>query len=259
MDELTLARSFRADAPTITDATHNRIRERVLAIVDAEPTPIARHRRRRLGLWQKPKHRRGRRTLVAISAVAILLAIPALAFAGQLIDFLWPTTPIASDSFSGVSQSMLERISGSSSGTTVEQIATNGSLTYYLVAGQDGQTCLASGTTGTPNVLGAVGPCSNDPSSLLPSTEQPVVLNTIIELDPRTGTIVSVPSVSGLVDDSVHEVELTDANGNVLASTAVTDHVFELNHLEGLPISTLAALDSSGHSLYEKPLPVASK
>ena len=261
MDELTLARNFRTDAPTITDAAHNRIRERVLAIIDAEPTPIARHRQRRLGLRPQPMmHRKGRRTLVVISAVAVLLVIPAIAFGGQLIQFLWPTTPVASRSFSGVSQSMLEMISGSGSGTTaVEQIASNGSLTYYLVAGQDGRTCLASGTAGIPNVLGAVGPCSEDPSALLPSIGQPVVLNTIVELDPKTGTIVAVPDVSGLVDDAVHDVELTDASGNVLASAAVTDHVFEFKHLESLPISTLVARDSSGRSLYEKALPVSSE
>jgi hypothetical protein len=74
MDELTLVRSFRADAPPISDETHNRVRGLVLELADAETAMVAGKPKRRLGLRRSPGVRMRRTIVLAAAAVSLLAA-----------------------------------------------------------------------------------------------------------------------------------------------------------------------------------------
>jgi len=188
---------------------------------------------------------RGRLALALALAAAI--AVPAVAFAGRLDDLLGisngGTTISTSDVLPGhplLDQAMQEL----NVGGTMQYLGTLDGVAFYATRNADGDFCLAINHV-DENYDKGFGCDLN--SDNFPSP------------DVQVFTFPPAGMLEGVAADGVATVEALDANGNVLASTTVTNNLFVSG--QRLPAGSVAyiqSLDASGNVLSRQPVPPLS-
>ena len=187
---------------------------------------------------------RSRRRVLLATLAAAAVAVPAVAFAGDLSGLLGFSTqgqPVAASDtpfskISGLNEAMGELGFPS----TLQLIATRDGISFYAARRADGHVCVAIDAAPGADGQKGVGCDLGDPSlpgtPAFPSPERP-----IMDFSRFSGGA----RLMGFAADGVARVDLLDAAGNVIDSAAVIDNVYaDANPPAGA--AAVEALDSSG-------------
>ena len=187
-----------------------------------------------------------RRAALAL-AVAVAVAVPAIAFAGKLAGVLGiangGTTVSTRDVMPGhtlLDQAMQQLKVGG----TMQYLGTLDGVAFYATRNADGDFCLAINRVNERYDKGFGCDLNSDN---FPSP------------DVQAFTFPPPVMLEGVAADGVATVEALDANGNVLASTTVTNNLFVSD--QGLPggsVAYIQSLDASGNVLSRQPVPPPS-
>lgn len=204
-----------------------------------------------------PQHRqRPRRSLLVVALallVAVLIATPLVG--ARILDLFWADgTPVKTSALGAQDRWLLKHL-GAGGGPSIEEIASDGRLTFYVIRGQEGRMCVASGPSGrSPTVASSACMAASDLRKVLPTPEHPLYAETGAILDPSTRKS-TITRVIGLANTPVTRVELLAADGHLVASAPVEDHVFELLGVSVAPPVALRAVGERGNRIYEKQIP----
>lgn len=213
-----------------------------LAAANPFPSPVD-----RAGATSRRQPRR--RVLVAVLAAA-LIAVPAVAFAGEIGGLFGfssegppkPTSDTAFAEATGLDQAMAELGFPS----TLQLIASRDGIDFYAARRADGHFCFALDAAPGSSAHKAVGCDLGDPAlpnePAFPSPERPIV-----DFSRFSGGARLV----GFAADGVATVNLLDAAGNVLASAPVSDNVYA----DASPPAggaAVEALDGRGRVVYTR-------
>jgi hypothetical protein len=236
-------------------ATAVNLHERVLSSIDrqearnadspASSSPVSKGRA--LG---RPVVRRRRLALAVGLLLTALLAVPLVG--ARILDLFWTNgTPVPRSALGAQDQWLLGQVAGS--GPRITKVASDGVVSFYLVRGRHGELCIASGRAGARPAIGSIS-CSSasELRKELPRPGHPLYAETGGKVA-RTGRA-RITKVIGLADTSVARVELRSADGALVASAPLNDHVFELQDLSVALPATLRAIGKDGRALYEKKL-----
>ena len=241
LDRLAPATSWEPDWRDVLARGGVRPRRRILRSILAPASQDRQHRRRRL-------------LVVALALlVAVLIAAP---FVGARIrDLFWAQgTPVQKSELAAQDQWLLGQI-GAGNGPRIDKIASDGRRTFYVIRGQGGKMCIASGPSRGRLVIGSsVCGAASDLRKELPTREHPLYAETGVRMQVGSREM-TIERIVGLADTGVDRVELLTPDGRLLASTPVTDHVFELLGVSVAPPVTLRAVGERGSALYEKRIP----
>lgn len=231
------------------------LHERVLSAIGRQDraaiaTPTRSRTVRTLDHAPKQRLLRRRRLAMAIAVlVAALVSVPLVG--ARILDLFWTSgTPVQSSDLGAQDQWLLEHLAGS--GPTIDEIASDGALSFYVIRKQNGEMCVASGRPDGRPIIGSMGcMAANDIRNVLPTPEHPLYAETTVALDPSTGTV-TIRSIVGLADTGVVRVQLLAADGALIASAPVNDHVFEVLGVSVAPPVSLRAIGDDGNQLYDK-------
>jgi hypothetical protein len=193
---------------------------------------------------QVPTPQRVPRRAAFALALAALLAVPAVSFAGELGDLLGISNAGAPVSTSSVlpgqvdlDQAMQELKVGSS----MQYLGTLNGVAFYATRNADGNFCFAIDHVGAQfeKGLGCDLNADNFPSA-----------------DVQALTFPPAMQLQGIAADGVATVEALDANGNVLDSTPVTNNLFvsEKQLPQGAAVA-IRTLDANGNVTSTRRLP----
>ncbi|HKT45470.1 MAG TPA: hypothetical protein VJQ85_11760 [Gaiellaceae bacterium] len=186
-----------------------------------------------------------RRRLAVAAALAAAVAIPAVAFAGELVDALGISNQGTSVPTSAVlpGQSQLDQaLQDMQVGSTMQALGTVNGVAIYAARNADGHICLAIDHVAETYEKGVL--CDlNDPG--FPSAGDDVL---------------TFPGqLQGIAADGVATVAFLDANGDVLDSTPVTNNLFASSTRIGMGVAAyVEALDANGDVVAKQPTPPAS-
>lgn len=176
-----------------------------------------------------------RRAALAL-AVAAAVAVPAVAFAGRLADVLGISNGGTTVSTSGVlpGQSDLDlAMQQLKVGGTMQFLGTLNGVSFYATRNADGHFCLAIDHVAAQYEKGFGCDLNADgfPSATVPVFAFP-----------------PVERLQGVAADGVATVELLDASGNVIASTPVTNNLFESSaSVPSGEAASIVTLDANGN------------
>jgi hypothetical protein len=237
-------------------ATAINLHERVLSSIDrpdAQSTDSATSRSSALAKGRALSRQLTGRRRLALAVALLLAALLAVPLVGaRIVDLFWTNgTPVPQSALVPQDQWLLDQVAGA--GPRINKIASDGVVSFYLVRGRDGQMCIASGRVGGRPTIGSIG-CSSvsELRRALPSPEHPLYAETSVAID-RTGTA-TITKVIGLADTGLARVELRSADGALLGSATVNDHVFKFEDVSVAPPVTIRAIAKDGRALYEKKL-----
>ena len=196
------------------------------------------------------RHVRRALVLAFVVLAVTLLAVPATGLGSRLVELVWGDgTAVDTDSLSRQAQEFLDVVAGD--GPAVGELASDGSLAFYLIRKQDGATCIATGRVDGDVRLGS-SHCQNaDIRRLLPSVERPIYKQVSGAFAAR-GKLTMVRIV-GLVLPGISRVAVVDSAGNEVASAPVTDHVFQLLDIPDVPLEAIVAYDEEGREVRREP------
>ncbi|HEY7398381.1 MAG TPA: hypothetical protein VH538_08770 [Gaiellaceae bacterium] len=209
----------------------------IARLAAANPVPAVAPRR-------APAPPRVRRSVLA-AAVAAAVAVPAVAFAGQLGSLLGianeGSTVPTSSVLQGQSQ-LDEALQEMNVGSTMQALGTLNGVAFYAKRNDDGDFCLAIDHVAQPYLKGVMCDWNSDN---FPSADVKALSF------PRT--------LQGVAADGVATVAFLDAAGNVLDSTPVVDNLFASEQATS-PLAPGAAayletLDANGDVLTKQALP----
>jgi hypothetical protein len=183
-----------------------------------------------------------RRAALAL-AVAAAVAVPAIAFAGRLAGVLGisngGTTVSTSNvlpGFDKLDQAMQELQVGG----TMQYLGTLNGVAFYATRNADGHFCLAIDHVNAQYEKGFGCDLNADG---FPSATVPVLAFPPVE------------RLQGVAADGVATVELLDASGNVIASTPVTNNLFESGaSIPSGEAASLVTLDANGNVTSTRPV-----
>ncbi len=190
-----------------------------------------------------------RRTLVAALAAA-MIAVPAVAFAGDiggLFGFSTQGTPVPTSATpfsqaSGLAAAMAELGFPSS----LQLIASRDGISFYAARRADGHLCFAvDAAPGAPAHKG-VGCDLGNPSlpgnPAFPSPARPII---------DFSRFSNGAHLAGFAADGIATVGLLDTEGNVIASAPVSENVYALANPSGGGVA-VEALDTHGSVIYQR-------
>jgi hypothetical protein len=188
---------------------------------------------------QGPARTRRRRVALA-AAFAVIVAVPAVAFAGRLADVLGisnegSTVPVTSV-LPGESQ-LDQALQDMKVGSTMQLLGTLNGVRFYAARTAEGRICLAIDQNPYPKgVL-----CDLQAPGFPSADDQALTF-------PRR--------LLGIAADGVATVEFLDASGNVVDSTPVTDNLFASGtRIDAGQAAYVATLDANGNVTSKRPLP----
>jgi hypothetical protein len=202
---------------------------------------------------------RARRTtrralVVAIALLAVaVLAVPAVGVGSRVADLFWEDGEPVDPSFEESVGRLFEVMPPASE---PELIATDGSRAFYLYRHMTGRVCIAAGSVSGKVRIGWASCPAADARDILPTPEDPIFKRVAFHgrLGPPRES--NVWRVEGLVDYA-ESVALVDANGKILLSASVTDHVFMLQPDLPIPeesVEAVVAYDGDGDEIYREGL-----
>jgi hypothetical protein len=183
-----------------------------------------------------------RRLTLAVS-LAVVVAVPAVAFAGRIGDLLGisngGTTVSTSDVLPGadkLDQAMQELKVGG----TMQYLGMLNGTSFYATRNADGHFCLAIDHVAAQYEKGFGCDLNADG---FPSADVQVL------------AFPPVGRLQGVAADGVATVELLDASGNVIASTPVTNNLFESDaSIPDGEAASIVTLDANGNVTSTRPL-----
>lgn len=199
--------------------------------------------------------RRALRPLVlALALLAlVLLAAPAVGIGSRLAELFWEKgEPVDTATLGELDRWLLEDQLGE--GATVQRIASDGSLAYYVMRNDKGESCLASGRVGDRVRFGNSACGAGDVRTRLPSAEDPIYTEVAGVLSPGAFELIAVV---GLAATGVAEVALVGTGDDVVDSAPVTGNVFQLRPSPSVPmgsIDAVVAYDEDRNEVYREPL-----
>lgn len=190
--------------------------------------------------------KRFRLLLVLTLGVSTTIAGGALALGGSSTPpppTISAGVPVSRDSLEPNDQAMLVRIGAT--GAITRLGASNGTA-FYEIAAAGGGACFAVG----PEAGGISGGCLGGSGRL----EQPLIDMSVIAMNPADGTF-RFRTIQGIAADGVRSVGVVAADGAV-HTTPVVGNVYRMSDdaVPAGPIIALLALDSTGSTIFTKPL-----
>lgn len=191
-------------------------------------------------LREGAESRRPRWSVLAI-ALATIVAVPAVAFAGRLGDFFGisnqgtpePTSSLYLTQDSTMNQAMV----GLGFPSTLQDLGTVNGVTFWASRRTDGHYCFAIEKDGNR------GGISCDPAGAFPSPATPVWV-----FPPYDG-------VYGYAADGVAMVKGLDASGDTVVSVPVTSNIFASPEGNYTDVATVEAFDAQGIQIWSWHLP----
>lgn len=184
-----------------------------------------------------------RRAAIAL-ALAALLAVPAVAFAGKLGDLLGISnagTPVSTSSVLPGQSNLDAAMQELKVGSTMQYLGTLNGVAFYATRNADGNFCLAMDHVDAQfeKGFGCDLNADNFPS-----------------VDVQALTFPGGMHLQGIAADGVATVQALDANGNVLDSTPVTNNLFVSDRQlpQGAAVA-IRTLDASGNVTSTRQLP----
>ncbi len=185
-----------------------------------------------------------RRRLALAFSLAVVVAVPTVAFAGKIGDLLGisngGTTVSTSDVLPGypaLDQAMQELHVGG----TMQYLGTLNGVAFYATRNSSGDFCIAINHVGEQydKGFGCLASADNFPSG-----------------DVKALTFPPATMLDGVAADGVATVEALDADGNVLASTPVVNNLFVGGvTLPAGSVATIETLDANGNVLSKQATP----
>jgi len=183
-----------------------------------------------------------RRRIAFAAAVAVVIAIPAVAFGGRLAGVLGisnegSTVPVTSvlPGYSQLDQALQDMHVGS----TMQELGTLNGVAFYAARTAEGKFCLAIDHVAATYDKGVF--CDLNADNFPSSDVQAVTFP---------------GSLEGVAADGVATVEFLDADGNLLDSTPVTNNLFVSD--QRFPLGQakyLVTLDAAGNVTAKRTLP----
>jgi hypothetical protein len=235
-------------------------------------------RRRSQGSGRRSLHA-SRRPAIIGAAIAVVLAVPALAFSGvfdSLFGFSNQGTSVSTSQLELNTVQILEQ-DNVDIGAGITLLATRDDIAIYASRTIDGRTCLLTGpASGTAPTIITIGTLCE---SGFPSSQHPLLGNYVLVRKPVTpiqgpapaiGSTAplnegklgaqSVGGLEGLAADGVATVEAIDADGNVILKAPVVDNVYfarrDVQHLDiTVPAAKIVALDADGNVVHTELIP----
>ena len=196
---------------------------------------------------------------VTMSAAAMTLALLAALIASPAVSVpsiasIVPSEEgslLETDALAREDRLILEDVAGP--GASVREIASDGTLSFYVLTKADGGACLASGYPNSGHRFGSITCPDGGPGlEMLPTAARPLYEEVAV-WNLSSGQESAI-GVSGLAADGVVRVNALDLVGRVVRTSAVTNHVFRLTGLGATDVVEIVALDASGNVLYQKSL-----
>jgi hypothetical protein len=182
-----------------------------------------------------------RRAAFALAA-AVLLAVPAVAFAGKLGDLLGISnegTPVSTSQVLPGQDQLDQALADTNVGSTMRLLGTLNGVSFYAARNADGQFCLA-----------------------IDHVEQAYEKGVLCDLNADNFPSANVKAISfprglqGVAADGVATVAFLDGSGAVIDSTPVTNNLFVSDQRFGPgEAAYLETLDAEGNVLTKQPLP----
>jgi hypothetical protein len=182
-----------------------------------------------------------RRAAFALAA-AVLLAVPAVAFAGKLGDLLGISnegTPVSTSQVLPGQDQLDQALADMNVGSTMRLLGTLNGVSFYAARNADGQFCLA-----------------------IDHVEQAYEKGVLCDLNADNFPSANVKAISfprglqGVAADGVATVAFLDGSGAVIDSTPVTNNLFVSDQRFGPgEAAYLETLDAEGNVLTKQPLP----
>jgi hypothetical protein len=197
-----------------------------------------------------------RRALVialALLTVAVL-AVPAVGVGSRLVGLFWENgAPVDPATLGDLDSWLLDDQLGADA--RIRQIASDGSIAYYVMVNGKGESCLAYGRVGDRVRFSSSACGPGDVRSRLPSVEDPIHVD-LGGFMHATGGAFHVVSAIGLCADGIARVALVGPDDTELASASVTDHVFQLRPSQPIKDSPLqlVAYDDDGAEVHREAL-----
>ena len=186
------------------------------------------------------------RRLAVAAVVAAAIAIPAVAFAGQLADVLGISnegTPVSTSSVLPGQGKLDDAIRELKVGSTMQLLGTLNGVRFYAARNADGHLCLAIDHVDAQYEKGFGCDLNADdfPSANVQALTFPVLTR-----------------LQGVAADGVVTVQALDENGNVLDSTPVEDNLFATTtDIPAGATASIRTLDANGNATATEPLPKA--
>ena len=184
------------------------------------------------------------RRLAFAIACAALLAVPAVAFAGQLGDLLGISnegTTVSTGSVLPGEAKLDEAMQELKLGGTMQSLGTLNGVAFYASRNADGNFCIAM--VRVDGQFGKGFGCDLNADGF-PSQDRHVL------------TFPALTRLQGLAADGVATVQALDANGDVLDSTPVEDNLFvSTTDLPAGAATAIRSLDASGNVIATQQLP----
>jgi hypothetical protein len=182
-----------------------------------------------------------RRAALALAA-AVLLAVPAVAFAGKLGDLLGISnegTPVSTSQVLPGQDQLDQALADMNVGSTMRLLGTLNGVSFYAARNADGQFCLA-----------------------IDHVEQAYEKGVLCDLNADNFPSANVKAISfprglqGVAADGVATVAFLDGSGAVIDSTPVTNNLFVSDQRFGPgEAAYVETLDAEGNVLTKQPLP----
>jgi len=197
------------------------------------------------------------RRATIVAAALIVLAVPALAFSGQLGSLFG-----FSNQGTSVDQSKLDltdvqvlKENNVIPGAGIKLLATRAGVAFYASRTESGVICLLTGAAGerAPTSVGIE--CLNK----FPSPQQPILNHSLLMVPAQEPSanpqhLPYLLYLRGLAADGVAKVEALDSEGNVVLEAPVIDNVYATTSLQPSeitsPIARIVALDANGNIVY---------
>ncbi|HEY2073670.1 MAG TPA: hypothetical protein VGG88_08855 [Gaiellaceae bacterium] len=184
-----------------------------------------------------------RRRVAFAVALAAVVAVPAVAFAGKLGDLLGISnqgTAVSTGSVFPGHPNLDQAMQELQVGGTMQYLGTLNGVAFYATRNAQGDFCIAIDRVSEQYDKGFGCLASADE---FPSQREALTFPPARMLD-------------GVAADGVATVEALDANGNVLASTPVVNNLFADDaQLAQGTVASIEALDANGNVLSNQPVP----
>jgi hypothetical protein len=229
------------------------------ALLRAVPSPVAEPFEDWDAVLDRAEIARARRPtrralVVALALLAVaVLAVPAVGVGSRLVGLFWEDgASVDTATFGELDSWLLSDQLGADA--RVRQIASDGSIAYYVMVNGKGESCLAYGRVGDRVRFSSSACGPGDVRLRLPSAEDPIHVDAGF-VQP-TGGESHVVSAIGLCAGGVAQVALVGPDDTVLASASVTDHIFQLRPSQPITYSRLelVAYDNDGAEVHRETL-----
>lgn len=215
----------------------------LLALADAYEATQRRH-------WRQRRSHRPFVHVGLVAAVVAAVAVPAVAFAGQigsLIGLYNHGTPVPASAFPNPWAAALVRDPTFGNGE-VRQVGQTNGVTFYAAKSESGNYCVGIGFAVMPSIEALT--CGAAIDTFVSGTSPIEDFSSINSADGST----FVTRLAGFANDQAARISILAPNGTSLYSTPVVNGLYAANDLPQQPAEAIVALDPSGRVVFQRNL-----